>query len=213
MRDRLRRAHADWQAGGLVGGSVGGESRSAWIAFVLTELLGWGDAVSFGDFASLSLEVPEHEAVITPSFTLTDPASGGVCLLGLVSDDSPVARMRGSDWPATPADRLAQLCRARGIELGLATDGPLVDAGLGTRRRSHHGGSLRRDLLAGFFGTDRGPGVPLPARTPPLVRCAGGAPAARSAPGVAEASGGHHRAPGRPGPPVCGAAGRGIRAL
>jgi hypothetical protein len=123
MRDRLRRAHADWQAGGLVGGSAGGESRSAWIAFVLTELLGWGDAVSFGDFASLSLEVPEHEAVITPSFTLTDPASGDVCLLGLVSDDSPVARMRGSDWPATPADRLAQLCRVRGVELGLATDG------------------------------------------------------------------------------------------
>jgi hypothetical protein len=46
-----------------------------------------------------------------------------VCLLGLISDGSPVARIRDSDWPATPADRLAQLCRARGVELGLATDG------------------------------------------------------------------------------------------
>ena len=71
----------------------------------------------------LALPVAEHEAVITPSFTLNDPASGDVRLLGMVSDDSPVARVRGSDWPATPADRLAQLCRARGVELGLATDG------------------------------------------------------------------------------------------
>jgi len=113
-RDRLRRAHVDWQADG---------DRAAWITFVLSELLGLGDAVSFGDFASLALEVPEHEAVITPSFTLADPASGDVCLLGLISDDSPMARVRGSDWPATPADRLAQLCRSRGVELGLATDG------------------------------------------------------------------------------------------
>jgi hypothetical protein len=113
-RDRLRRAHADWQDSG---------NRDEWITFVLSELLGWSDAVSFGDFASLALEVPEHESVITPSFTLTDPASGDVRLLGLISDDSPVSRVRGSDWPATPADRLAQLCRARGVELGLATDG------------------------------------------------------------------------------------------
>jgi hypothetical protein len=58
-----------------------------------------------------------------PPFALTDPATGGIRLLGLVSDDSPVARIKGSDWPATPADRLAQLCRHHGVELGLATDG------------------------------------------------------------------------------------------
>jgi hypothetical protein len=67
--------------------------------------------------------VPEHETTITPSFTLTDPGTSDIRLLGLVSDDSPVARIKGSDWPATPADRLAQLCRHHGVELGLATDG------------------------------------------------------------------------------------------
>jgi hypothetical protein len=107
--------HGDWQAGG--------KARD-WIAFVLASFLGWADDVSFdGNFASLALEVPEHDAVITPSFTLTDPADGSTRLLGLITDGSPAARPPGSDWPATPADRLAQLCRARGAELGLATDG------------------------------------------------------------------------------------------
>jgi hypothetical protein len=114
MRERVRREHGDWQAGG---------DRSSWIAFVLEELLGWQGLVRRDSMDLLALPVAEHEAVITPSFTLSDPASGDVRLLGMISDDSPVARVRGSDWPATPADRLAQLCRARGVELGLATDG------------------------------------------------------------------------------------------
>jgi hypothetical protein len=113
-RDRLRRTHGDWQATG---------DRLAWITFVLDELLGWHGLVRRDDMDRLALPVAEHEAVITPSFTLNDPASGDVRLLGVIGDDSPVARVRGSDWPATPADRLAQLCRARGVELGLATDG------------------------------------------------------------------------------------------
>jgi hypothetical protein len=114
LRERLRRAHSDWQASG---------DRSGWVAFLLEELLGWQGLVRQDDMDRLSLAVPEHEAVITPSFTLNDPASGDVHLLGMLTEDSPVARVRSSDWPATPADRLAQLCRARGVELGLATDG------------------------------------------------------------------------------------------
>lgn len=114
-RATLRQAHGDWQSGG--------KARD-WITFILADFLGWGDNVAFdGDFSSLALEVPEHEAVITPSFTLTDSADGSIRLLGMITDGSPVARVRGSDWPATPADRLAHLCRARGVELGLATDG------------------------------------------------------------------------------------------
>jgi len=113
-RDSLRRAHGGWQASG---------DRLAWITFVLEELLGWQGLVRRDDMERLALPVAEHETVITPSFTLNDPASGDVRLLGMISNDSPVARVRGSDWPATPADRLAQLCRARRVELGLATDG------------------------------------------------------------------------------------------
>jgi hypothetical protein len=116
-RGRLNLAHRQWVADPVAG-------KSDWIEYVLQDLLSWSEAVSLTeDLSSLTLEVPEHEAVITPTFALRDPSSCEIRLLGLVSDDSPVARIKGSDWPATPADRLAQLCRARGVELGLATDG------------------------------------------------------------------------------------------
>ena len=118
QRESLRRAHADWQAE---------DDRDGWIGYVLRDFLGWGGDVHFdGDFTDLALEEPEHETVITPSFTLTDPTDGTIRLLGMLSDDSPVMRIKGSDWPATPADRLAQLCRARGVELGLAGGGWLL---------------------------------------------------------------------------------------
>ena len=90
---------------------------------MLDDLLGWKSAIQWDDLSHLELDVPEHETRIAPSFALTDPGTGDIALLGLVSDGSPVARVKGSDWPATPADRLAQLCRHHGVELGLATDG------------------------------------------------------------------------------------------
>jgi hypothetical protein len=118
-RDRLRAEHRQWQEKPAV-------RRDDWIRYVVDDLLGWQGAVQRDDLTPLSrltLDVPEHETAITPSFALTDPATGDIRLLGLVTDDSPVARIKGSDWPATPADRLAQLCRHHGVELGLGTDG------------------------------------------------------------------------------------------
>jgi len=112
-RDSLRLAHKEWQED-----SRG--NRDAWISFVLEDLLGWGSALHSG---GPSLEVPEHEATIAASFSLRDPSSDALVMLGLVTDGSPVARVVGSDWPATTADRLALLLRDSGVELGLATDG------------------------------------------------------------------------------------------
>ncbi len=114
--ERLRQEHRQWQEDPA-------RNRTAWIAYVLGKLLGWGEAIQWAGLDRLALEVPEHEATLVPSFTLADPGTRQPVLLGLVSDGSPVARIAGSDWPATPADRLAMLCRHHGIELGLATDG------------------------------------------------------------------------------------------
>ena len=114
--ERLRHEHRQWQE------DPAGNCAD-WIGYVLGQLLGWGEAIQWTGLDPLVLGVPEHEATLTPSFTLADPGTGQPVLLGLVSDGSPVARIAGSDWPATPADRLAMLCRHHGIELGLATDG------------------------------------------------------------------------------------------
>jgi hypothetical protein len=115
-RDRLRQEHRQWQEDPAA-------NRDAWIAFVLDELLGWEGTVQRDDLAGLALEVPEHETTVVPSFALVTPGTSDVRLLGLVCDGNPVARIQGSDWPATAADRLAQLCRHHQVELGLATDG------------------------------------------------------------------------------------------
>jgi Eco57I restriction-modification methylase/MmeI, target recognition domain len=114
--ERFRQEHRQWQEDPA-------RNSAGWTGYVLGELLSWDDAIQWTGLDRLALEVPEHEATLIPSFTLADPGTGQTVLLGLVSDGSPVARIAGSDWPATPADRLAMLCRHHGIELGLATDG------------------------------------------------------------------------------------------
>ncbi|MFB9799016.1 hypothetical protein ACFFN5_00455, partial [Streptomonospora salina] len=78
---------------------------------------------------ALGLEVPEHDTRVVPSFVLTDPGEAvkpdTVRVLGLLCapGQRPSARVPGESWAATPADRLAQLCRHHGVELGLVTDG------------------------------------------------------------------------------------------
>jgi len=116
--DRLRLAHAAWQRGG---------DRNAWIEFVLRTLLRWGDAVHIGGLDHLAIDVPEHETTITPSFALAVPGHAPkpdtARLLGMITSGHPTARMKHSSWAATPADRMARLCRHHGVELGLVTDG------------------------------------------------------------------------------------------
>ncbi|TDE36417.1 DNA methyltransferase [Actinomadura sp. 6K520] len=101
-----------------------------WIDYVLTELLGWGELVQFEDeVADLAMGVPTYDTTVAPSFALREPGAKprtdakSVRILGLICDGHPNQRVMGSDWPATPADRLAQLCRHHDVPLGLATDG------------------------------------------------------------------------------------------
>ncbi|WP_202870028.1 Eco57I restriction-modification methylase domain-containing protein [Kribbella caucasensis] len=66
---------------------------------------------------------------MTPSFVLPipgeEPKPDNTRLLGMIVDSGqhPTARISGSEWAATPVDRVALLCRRHGVELGLVTDG------------------------------------------------------------------------------------------
>ncbi|MBT2400391.1 Eco57I restriction-modification methylase domain-containing protein [Streptomyces sp. ISL-100] len=124
--------------------------QGAWIAHLLRDLLEWGDALTLRtgetDEAAERLldrftaHVPEHDATLRADFCLTDPgtdpltepdtatAAKHVRLLGMVLPAGTVPTVRdsgagGGAWSATPADRLARLCRHHGVPLGLATDG------------------------------------------------------------------------------------------
>src|SRR5690606_12418716 len=132
VRERLRVEHATWLSDPARG-------QRAWLGYALRELLGWGDELREAGLDKLAVEVAEHDTRIAPSFALVEPGAVGpgavgpgqevkpdaVRLLGLVCPPGthPGARVAGSAWSATYADRLAHLCRRRGVELGLATDG------------------------------------------------------------------------------------------
>ncbi|MEU2264569.1 DNA methyltransferase [Streptomyces sp. NPDC019645] len=137
-RARLRARHADWQTDTTAG-------RDEWVAYILTRLLGWNDALTLrvGDsehhgLDRLTLRVAEHNAEVRPDFALVDPgtdlatepsteaASKRVRLLGMTvpAGTAPTARTGGGgDWAAAPADRLARLLRHHGVPVGLVTDG------------------------------------------------------------------------------------------
>ncbi|GHJ54486.1 hypothetical protein Nm8I071_37930 [Nonomuraea sp. TT08I-71] len=122
VRERLRQEHTTWQADTVA-------SQQAWIGYVLGELLGWGDTLHEDGLDSLAYTVSEHDTELRPSFVLVEPGEevkpDSVRLLGMICPpgQQPTARIKDSTWAATPADRLAHLCRHHNIELGLATDG------------------------------------------------------------------------------------------
>ncbi|QSB16686.1 SAM-dependent DNA methyltransferase [Natronosporangium hydrolyticum] len=125
-RDKLRAAHDTWRT------DPDGEATSlTWIWHVLRNLLDWREDVETdpAELATLAATVAEHEVTLTPSFALVEPGERlkpDACrLLGLIlpPGSAPTVRLAGDTWAATPADRLAHLCRVHGVELGLATDG------------------------------------------------------------------------------------------
>jgi hypothetical protein len=122
-RERLRFEHGLWQTDTA-------KLQQEWITYILRDLLEWGDALTTAPerLDALALDVPDHATRLVPSFVLDTPESpDGTSpeLLGLVCQDGtqPTARIKDSDWSATPVDRMAQLCRHHGVQLGLVTDG------------------------------------------------------------------------------------------
>jgi hypothetical protein len=125
-RGKLRAAHNTWRTD-----PSGAATTLAWIWYVLRDLLDWGEDVETdpAELANLSVGVDEHDVTLVPSFALVEPGERlkpDTCrLFGLVlpPGSPPADRITGDTWAAPPADRLAHLCRAHGVELGLATDG------------------------------------------------------------------------------------------
>jgi hypothetical protein len=121
-RAALRNAHTAWRAD-----PADLDMQRDWIGYVLSDLLEWGDTLET-DGEQLAVLTVDGDA---PDFALIMPAEpakpdtarllGVICSPGVV----PTALRRGNDdeRAVAPVDRLAQLCRRHGVELGLATDG------------------------------------------------------------------------------------------
>jgi hypothetical protein len=180
-RERLRTAHATWLEDPAAG-------QPEWLAYVMDGLLGWGDTRHTTGLNSLAVRVAEHDTDLVPSFAVVEPAEelkpDTVRLLGLVcpAGQQPTARIPGEAWAATPADRLAHLCRHHDVELGLATDGrwwALVWAPRGGATTTAVFDAVawpeaaERDVVRAFvslLSRHRFFGVPEPERLVPLLR-------------------------------------------
>jgi hypothetical protein len=100
-------------------------SVTAWVEWILAEVLSYGRRLQSGPQvpATLTHVAAEHGAVLRPDHVLDD-GSGRARLLVTVHPATSrlEARPVGDRWAASPVERLSLLCRATGVELGLATN-------------------------------------------------------------------------------------------
>ena len=104
-------------------------SATTWIEWVLRDLLEYSHRLASGPAvpATLAHVVAEHATVLRPDHALVEPVGDGATRARMLVTVHPPgtrldARPAGDQWSATPIDRLALLCRATGVELGLATN-------------------------------------------------------------------------------------------
>ncbi|MGE3834537.1 MAG: DNA methyltransferase [Acidimicrobiia bacterium] len=110
-----------------------------WTRWVVSRLLGFPDEVLREGAAigpGLTHRVAEHAETLRPDLVVVDQADDGSDRARLLITVWPVGtdlteRPEGERWAASPIDRIAELCRATTVRLGLVTNGDawtLVDA-------------------------------------------------------------------------------------
>lgn len=113
-----------------------------WARWVITDLLGFPPEVlreGAGIGPTLTHRVAEHSETLRPDFAIIDHAADGTERPRLLINIWPAGtdlteRPEGERWAAGPIDRIAELCRATTVRLGLVTNGnewTLVDAPAG----------------------------------------------------------------------------------
>lgn len=118
--------------------------HSAWIDLVLKRVLELdenddGDVLKSADklSATIQCELPEHGVTLRPDYAVVDnqPDSRPLILISVYGPNVPLGEaLKGDGWPASPAERMVELCRATDVRLGLVTNGEqwmLVDAPVG----------------------------------------------------------------------------------
>ncbi len=103
------------------------EQWDAWTDWLLRDVLRWGPYYRTGDEASLYAEaVPEHGLVLRADGALVRDGVARVLVMRFPHGTVLDRRLVGDRWNTSPIDRLNVLCRARGVYLGIATDGERI---------------------------------------------------------------------------------------
>ena len=143
-RRRTRQAYEEWRDALEAEDLQFEELHIAWINEVLSNALeldedGKGDVLKRADWcaANLNIHLPEHGVNICPDFALVDEQRSNKPLMLIQIYPQNVdlnATLKRNAWSCTPAECMAQLCRASDCRIGLVTNGEcwmLVDAPIG----------------------------------------------------------------------------------
>lgn len=140
-RQKLRAAHEEWREAVDQEDSLLPELHREWIRLVLTEMLEY-DHESLVQEADWPDELPsvssqEHAGTFKPDWIVRSPADGKPRLfIAVLPPDTDLESIqRGDGWPVSLQERMTLLCRARGVRVGLLTDGErwmLVNAPIGS---------------------------------------------------------------------------------
>ncbi len=103
-----------------------------WINWVIKFGLEWdededGDILKTGDAipADVLLELPEHGVTLKPEFAVfaNEQQKPYLLLTSFPAGTQLEEAVKGESWATTPAERMAQLCRAVGTRIGVITNG------------------------------------------------------------------------------------------
>jgi Eco57I restriction-modification methylase/MmeI, target recognition domain len=140
-RKLVRQAYAEWCEAFETEDEDRGRIHDAWIDLVIEDVLSYRDAESnlLERGAAISEAWKhtnaEHGITLAPDCVLTDGRAKPLLLIVKYPQETRLDEAAGSDrWPASPIERMVELCRATGVRLGLLTNGErwaLVDATLG----------------------------------------------------------------------------------
>jgi hypothetical protein len=143
-RTTVRQAYEEWREALDHDDPDLSKIHRAWIDLILGQILELdenGDAQILKPTVqlpeTLRCDLPEHGTTLRPDYAVMDGTDGNraLMLIAVYSPDVSLSEsFRGDGWPASPAERMVELCRATNVRLGLVTNGEqwmFVDAPVG----------------------------------------------------------------------------------
>jgi len=96
--------------------------RDEWVTTLLRDVIGWADSFTRHLPSVTPVTSPDQTITIAPQAGLVGPQSVGALVLVVDPQDS--LRDKPADrWAATDVDRIDELLRRNGVEIGIVTDG------------------------------------------------------------------------------------------
>jgi hypothetical protein len=142
-RRTVRQAYDEWREALDLDDSELPKIHRAWIDLILKQALeldedGRGEVLKpAACVEGLRCDMPEHGVTLRPDYAVMDNRADarGLMLVSIYEPGTSLTEPSKQDaWPAGPAERMVELCRATGVRLGLLTNGEqwmFVDAPVG----------------------------------------------------------------------------------